>query len=639
MNVKTTILSTQLSFIFEQFFRIEMKDLRTLLLLIFATFQLFASAQDVEFIGTGKQVVETGERFRVVYEVNAEGQNFRSPNFGNLNVLSGPNTSTSSSVQIINGNMQQSYNMSYTFIVEATSEGEITIPPASVTVKGKVYNSNSIKISVVKNAAGSSQSTGGSQNQASETGTLQSNDVYMKAIVDNTNPYQGEQIIVTYRIYTRVPIANISMKKSPSFQGFWSKNLMEDNSQLKQSTQVINGEEYIVADISKFALFPQKSGELNIESLEMDCVAQIKIKTTKKTRSNDPFESFFNDPFFNRDMKNVQTTLASKQVTINVKPLPQVGKPESFTGAVGDFTFKSELDKSSLTTNDALTLSVTISGNGNIELVDLPKLALPTDFEAYDPKVTSNVKVGANGVSGSKKFEFLAIPRAAGDFDIKPLQFSYFNPSDREYHTFSTGQLAIHVEKGDGSSTGVTYSSSAQEDIRFIGRDIHHIKNVDFNLKPAGVFFFASASYYFFIIFPIVLLIAFILYWRWQEKRNSNVSLLKTRKANKVAKTRLMKADGFRKQNNDKAFYDEIAQALWGYIVDKFNISQANLSVDTVKETLQKLNVEDSVTDNFVNTLNNIEFARFAPGDTSGKMETVYNEAMNAITSAEKALK
>ena len=624
-----------------------MKSLRLFFIFIFAAVHLFALADDVEFVGSSKQVVETGERFRIVYEVNADAQSFRQPDFGNLNVLSGPNTSTSSSVQIINGNMQQSYTMSYTFIVEATSEGEVNISPASVTVKGKTYQSNGLKITVVKNAGGNPSqggnntqggNTGSSQNSGSESGTLQSNDVYMKALVDNTNPYQGEQVIVTYRIYTRVPISNISLKKSPSFPGFWSKNLMEDNSQLKQSTQIINGEEYIVADIAKFALFPQKSGELNIESLEMDCVAQIKVKTTKK-RSNDPFESFFNDPFFNRDMRNVQTTLASKQITVNVKPLPQVGKPESFTGAVGDFSFKSELDKSTLTTNDALTLSVTVSGNGNIELVDLPKLVLPTDFEAYDPKITSNVKVGPNGVSGSKKFEFLAIPRAPGDFDIKPLSFSYFNPADKEYHTFSTGPLAIHVDKGDGTSAGVTYSSSAQEDIRFIGRDIHHIKTTGFKLKPAGVFLFASNTYYFLIVFPILLLIAFILFWKRQEKRNSNLSMMRTRKANKVAKTRLMKAGSFRKQNDDKAFYDEIAQALWGYIVDKFNISQASLSVDTVKETLKGLNVDESVIDNFVNTLNNIEFARFAPGDASGKMETVYNEAMNAITQAEKALK
>lgn len=619
-----------------------MRSLRTILFFIFAVFHLIALADDVEFVGSTNQNVQVGSRFRIVYEVNAESTNFRSPNFGSLKVLSGPSTSSSSSVQIINGSMQQSYTVSYTFIVEATAEGEVNIPPASVTVKGKVYRSNPLKVTISKNAGSNTPGNNAnkSQNQGSETGTLQSNDVYLRAIVDKTDPYQGEQIIVTYRIYTRVPIANISMKKSPSFQGFWSKNLMEDNAQLKQTTQIIDGEEYIVADISKYALFPQKTGELTIESIEMDCVAQIKIKTTSKSRSNDPFESFFNDPFFNRNMKNVQTTLISKPITINVKSLPQVGKPESFTGAVGNFNFKSELDKNTLNANDALTLNITISGSGNIELVDLPKFVFPTDFEAYDPKITKNVKVSPiNGVSGTKKFEFLAIPRAPGDFNIKPLSFSYFNPSDQEYHTFSTGPIAIHVDKGDGSSAGVSYSSSAQEDIRFIGRDIHHIKTADFNLKPAGVFLFASLTYYVLIILPVIILLVFIVFWKRKEKRNSNVSLLKTRKANKVARTRLMKADSFRKQQKDKAFYDEIAQALWGYIVDKFNISQANLSVDTVQETLKGLQVEESVIDNFINTLNNIEFARFAPGDASGKMESVYSEAMNAITQAEKALK
>ncbi len=617
-----------------------MKLIKLIILSLFIGLSLLTRAgEDVNFIGTGKQVVEVGERFRIVYEVNADGSSFRSPDFDNLQVLSGPNTSTSSSVQYVNGRMTKSYSKTYSFIVQATQEGEITVSPASVKVDGKTYTSNSITINVIKSSSGQKGTTTKSSGQNRSSGdALQDDDVYIKSYISSRNTYLGEQIIITYKIYTKVPVSNLSMEKSPSYPGFWSKNLMEDNNKFKQSTQTINGEEYIVADIAKYALFPQKSGELTIDPVKMNCVVQIRLQSDRR-RSSDPFESFFNDPFFNRNVKNVETVLASKPIKLNVKPLPQMGKPDNFNGAVGDFTFRSELDNDQLTTNDALTVKVKISGKGNIELVSAPEVKFPSDFETYDPKVRSNIKVSSSGVSGSKTFEYLAIPRAAGDFSIDPVAFSYFNPKEGKYHSFSSGELTVSVAKGDNTSPGVTYSSSAQEDIRFIGQDIHHIKTASLPLKEKGGFLFASTLYYILMVLPLLLLLLFIVVWKQQEKRRSNVSLMKNRKANKIARMRLQKAAKLKKENDEKAFYDELAQALWGYIADKFNIPKSNLSVDTVKEALLDQKVDEQVTANFVNTLHNIDFARFAPGDSGGKMENVYNEAMNAIMQAEKQLR
>ena len=603
---------------------------------------LLRAGNDVTFTGTGKQVVEVGERFRIVYEVNADGSHFRSPDFGKLEVLSGPNTSTSSSIEYINGRMSRSYSKTYTFIVQAVQEGEITVTPAKVVVDGKTYSSNPITIKVVKSSSGQKGTTrtatstqGGNSTSG---GVLQDDDVYIKAYINKRDPYIGEQIIITYKIYTKVPISNISLQKSPSYPGFWSKNLMKDNNHLKQSTQVINGEEYVVADIAKYALFPQKSGELTIEPMKIDCNVQIRVQS-KRRKSYDPFDDFFNDPFFNRNVKNVSTTLVSKPIKIKVKPLPQKDKPDSFNGAVGEFNFVSELENDHLKANDALTLKIKINGRGNIELVSAPEVKFPPDFETYDPKINSNIKVNSAGVSGSKTFEYLAIPRASGDFTIGPAEFSYFNPKDGKYHSFTSGELKVTVEKGDQNLQGVTYSSSAQEDIRFIGQDIRHIKTGAVVLKQKGSFLFASTLYYVLLAVPFLLMILFVIVWKQQEKRHSNVSLMKNRKANKIARSRLQKADKLRKSGDEKAFYDELAQALWGYIADKFNIPGSNLSMDTVKETLSSKNVDDQVTDNFVNTLHNIDFARFAPGDSSGKMENVYQEAMNAIMQAEKQLK
>ena len=585
---------------------------------------------EIKLIGSSKPVVEVGERFKIIYEVNGEGRDFTTPMFGNLRVLSGPNTSSSSSIQIINGKMEQSYSLTYTFIVSAIKEGEVNISPATVKVDGKKYTSNTIQIQVVKASGGHPGNSGGSQSRKTESGVLQEDDLYIKAFATKTNPYLGEQIIITYRLYTRVPIANLSMKKASSFNGFWSKNLTDNKQQLQQSRQVINGKEYTVAEISRYAVFPQKTGKLTIEPAELECVAQLKTQQ-KRSRSN--------DPFFNRNVRNVETTLKSKPIIINVKPLPEQGKPADFNGAVGDFTFKSGLDRDELVANDALTLTLSISGKGNLELVNLPDVKFPTDFETYDPKVSSNIKTTGNGINGTKKFEYLAIPRAPGDFVIDPIVFSFFNPIEKKYYSFSTGEINIHVEKGDQTGSGITYSSSAQEDIKFIGKDIRHIKSGPVELLQVGTYLFGSVTYYILIALPILLLVIFIILWKQQEKRRSNVSMMKTRKANKIARTRLHKANKFKKEDNDKAFFEEIAQGLWGYIADKFNIKQAGLSIDTVKETLSKKGADEQVIDNFVNTLNNIEFARFAPGDASGKMETIYNEALNAITRAEKALK
>ncbi len=619
-----------------------MKARRLLTILLLMLFQYAGIAQDnVRFTGSANQEVSVGDRFRVVYEVNGDGKNFISPSFGSLQILSGPSTSTNSSVQYVNGKMSQSYTKTFTFIVQATQEGTVNIPPAKVRVDAKNYNSNAISIKVLPKSTNNRNNTrnnSGTQ-QRQQDGVLQKDDVYIKAFVNNRNPYLGEQVIVTYKIYTRVPVSNLTSSKSSSFPGFWSKNLMDDRQQFKQSTKIINGEEYIVADISRYALFPQKSGKLNIEAFELECNVQLRVQQQRK-RSHDPFEDFFNDPFFNRNVKNVKATLKSEPISLNVKPLPQANKPEGFSGAVGTFNFSAKTDHDQLNANDALTLSVEISGKGNIELINLGELNFPTDFETYEPKVTSKVNTNSTGVSGRKRFEYLLIPRNPGDFRLKPIVFSYFDPKKEQYISFSSDVFSIHVSKDSNTSSGgVTYSSSAQEDIRFIGQDIHHIKTQEAGLQLANQFFFASNWYYILMWLPVVLLLLIVLLWKQQEKRRSDVGLMKNRKANKIARSRLQKADKFRKTDDDKSFYEEIAQALWGYIADKFSISRADLSMDSVKESLSQRGIEDSVIDNFINTLNNIEFARFAPGDTSGKMENIYNESMNAIMQAEKALK
>ena len=249
-----------------------------------------------------------------------------------------------------------------------------------------------------------------------------------------------------------------------------------------------------------------------------------------------------------------------------------------------------------------------------MELVNAPEISFPSDFETYDPKISNNIRSGLHGISGKKTIEYLAIARNPGDFLIKPIEFSYFNPSDKKYHTISAGPYKIHVVKGYNNSSGITYSSSAQEDIKFIGKDIRHIKQGEIQLTVVGNFIFNTLLYYLLLLLPLIFLIVFVIAYRNMEKRKGNVTLMKTRKANKVARNKLKKAEKLMSQGKNNEFYDEIAQCNLGYIFPiNFNIKQADMSIENVKDTLKSVDIEEEIINGFVNTLNNVEFARFAP--------------------------
>ncbi len=623
----------------------------TILFLLFFAFQTLWAGNDVTFTARARKQVVVGQQFQILFEVNANGRGFTPPaDFGGLQILSGPNTSSSSSIQFINGKMSQSYTVTYSYIVMATQPGQVTIGPATIKVKGHRYASNTLKIKVLKdNAALVNQAhSGGTQGQpaagtnsspqsASQASPVSvgNKDVFVKATVNNTHPYLGQQVVVTYRIYTRVPVSNLSINKVASFKGFWSKDLLADNSTLQQHNEIINGKRYVVAVIRKLALIPQQTGKLVIDPMELDCSVQIRLKNPQS--SNDPFDAFFNDPFFNNNVRTVQKKLVSNALNFKVKPLPAKGKPACFQGAVGDFSFKSSIDKTKLTTNDALTLKITVSGRGNIELISAPKIHFPSDFETYDPKVSTKLNTTDNGVSGIKTFDYLAIPRTPGDFTIQPVKFCFFNPADGQYHVYQTKTFRIHVTKGKG--TGVVYTTTDQEGIHILGRDIRHIKGEPFDLRKANDLLFGTTLYYSLMALPVVLLLLLLLILNVMKKRRANVSLVKNRKAQKIARNRLTKAQKMKRQGDEKAFYDEIAQALWGYISDKFNLQKANLSMETVKTLLEQKNVDAETIQAFLDTLNSIEYARFAPGDTKGKMENIYSEALHAIMQAEKSLK
>ncbi len=608
------------------------------ILLLLAIPQL-VTGQNISLKASSQSQVDVGEQFQIVYELNAEGSGFKNPDFGGLRVLTGPMSSTSSSVQIINGQVSKSFTQSYTYIVVASQAGTISVSPASVIVNGKQYISN--KLSIIVQVANQSNATQGSSGSKSGTTTVNSSndkDVYLRAITDKKNIIQGEQIIVTYRIYTRVPISGVNVSKLSAFTGFWMKNLLDENAPLKQTTERINGDEYVVADIRKVALFPQQSGKLTIEPMELECIAQLQT-TSEKKRSRDPFESFFNDPFFNRNVQNVQKRLVSEALQITVNPLPVSGQTVDFKGAVGQFGLQSAIDRTNVKSNEAVNISFTITGTGNLELIDFPRPVFPPDFEVYEPKTSSQIKTTASGIAGSRKFEYLFIPRVHGDFKIPAVDFTYFDPNKKAYVSLHSDDFALHVEKGTNDESKDAVYAAGQEGIRYLGSDIHHIKTGNLYITKKGDFFFGSTMYLLTIFFAFVFFGLAIYFTKKQDKLNANQSLVRYRKATKIARNRLKAAFSLMKQKTQNEFYNEMSQALWGYIADKFMISRADLSIDSVKNALVEKETPEELVEQFVETLNKCEYARFAPGDAGKKMEELYQLGIEVITKAERLIK
>ena len=604
---------------------------------------LWAQDDPTLTVSAKKQVV-VGERFQVVFESNAEGRNFQAPSFEGFNVVGGPFTSTSSSIQVVNGSMTRSTRISYTFAVQATREGTFRIGAASLTVDGNKVSSEPFEVKVLPDDGSSAASGGGAssnQGQAQQSTSdpqVSGKDLFLRCIPSKKSVSVGEQVVLTYKLYTKVPVSSVSVSKMPSYAGFWTKDISDNSGKLKQSSEYVNGIEYTTAEIQKVIIVPQRSGNLTIDPMTMECIAQIRTERSSR-RSMDPFEAFFNDPFFSNNITNVQKELSSQSLSIDVKALPENGKPDSFAGAVGNYKFTSSIDKEELSTNEAVTITFTVSGSGNIELLQMPEPVFPPDFEVYDPKISTNVDATSQGMTGTKKAEYLAIPRRAGSFSIQPVEFTFFNPSTGTYQTLLSEPYELSVRKGkdsDGDGGGV-YASN-QEDIKYLGSDVRHIMNDGAKLKPKHSGFFASSVYFAILLGLLVVFIALLFILKKRAEMAKDTAANRNRKADKVARGRLKNAYQHLKAKDQEKFYVEMSQALWGYIADKLGIERSKLSMDTVSETMKANNVPDELTQQFVDTLNSCEFARFAPGSAEEKMDDLYQRGIDVISKAEKVI-
>ena len=547
------------------------------ILLLFHGFNLFAQNEKLS-ASTSASSVAVGEQFQVSFTYTGNGKAFRAPDFANFSVVMGLNQS--SSVQIINGSFSQT--LTFTYVLQAVSEGTFKIGSAEITGgTGKVI-SNVLSINVVK---GSAQAQAGKQGNSQQSG-VESNNVFLKTSIDKSTVYLGEAVVVSYRLYTKVTLLNYSVEKIPAMNGFWSQDItMPQQLQFKQEN--INGVAYNVADIKKMVLFPQRSGTLTVDAMNGEVIARLQVK--RQGRSNDPFDQFFNDPFFNNpfnsNVQDVKIPLKGESIKITVKDLPGTA-PSTFTGAVGKLSYEVSVDKKELKAHEPVTLKIKITGKGNIKLIDPPAITFPPDFETYDPKENSNINATAGGVTGSKTIEYLLIPRNAGEYKIPIEDFSYFDLDKKQYENIASPEIIIKVNKGDETTTVVTGSGVNKSDIQLLGKDIRFIKTKDVEFVKENLPFFGSVKFYSLLATPVLLFAGLLFVRRRQEDLKGKTGLLKSRRANKVAQKRLSLAKKLMASNEKEKFLDEISKAMWGFISDKLQIPVSDLSKESATESL-----------------------------------------------------
>jgi len=587
-----------------------------LLMPLHAIAQTFTATVDEKTVGDNQQ-------FQISFTISGQNlkgvKNLKPPSFSDFMTLSGPSQSTN--IQFINGVQSASY--SYSYILRAKRIGVFTIGKASIEFNGKLYETEPIKITVVK---GSSL-----PKQKKKDGEISNEEIaknlFIRAIVNKRKVFLGEQVTVVYKLYTRLNIAaQMSINKLPQYQGFWTEEL-EGSNNITFSTEMIDGKQFRVGTLKKAALFPTQTGKLEITPFELT----VPIQLRRNRNRNNFFDDFFNDPF--GASQTVEYNATSNKVTINVLPLPAAGKPESFNGAVGDFTLKASIDKTTAKTNESMTLKVSISGKGNLELLKLPKLDIPAGFEKYEPKTSENIN-RKNIISGKKTAEYLMIPRVVGKREIPAIEFSYFNPEKKKYITLRSKLFALNITQGEKL---IETEFASKEDILKLGNDIRFIKTSDYDIYKKEESILFTTFFWVGGIVPVILLLVLVGWKRKNDKLAGNLALLHYQRARKVAKSRLKKAKKLMQENNHTEFYTEISLALFGYLEGKFHIPKAEFTIERAADELRDAGVEETLIETVKKTAKDCEFVRFAPGaEKDSATQSMYDQLTLIIVDVEK---
>lgn len=625
--------------------------------LIFILSSVFSQANFTAKLSSSK--VGINQQFTVTYSLTgAKSESFERPPFSGFRLTGQSSISGGGSMQMyVNGQLISGNEgeQSWTYTLMPTALGTFEISPAKVKVNGVWTESSSLKVTVVagnqnptpsqsqtqskQGQPGASTQTQSRQNQPSSDGNLKPDDVLITASADKSSAFIGEPIIITYRIYTRVSIPSYGINKVPSFDGFWSENLIDPTSKPQQGEETINGQRYSTALLRKIIVYPQRSGNLKIEPLEVEIIARIVRQRQQANPSdwmNQMFSNFFSNPFgsdpfstfpgFGSTFEDIKTTIKSNVLTLNIRELPGKNRTSDFSGQVGSYTLEAWFDKDRILIDDALNLSVKISGNGNMSLLQAPEIQFPKSFDTFDPQVEDNTKITASGITGNKIFKYLIVPREPGSFKIPPIHFTYFDPKTGDYKTLTSEEFRLQVV---GQNNSKVSEIETEKDIRFI-----HLKNRKFS--KTNVFFFGSLLYW--LIF-LIILIAFLILIYFRRKKillNNDQQLLNYRKATKTAVKRLKKSSKLLESGKTEEFYEETARAIWAYLAHRFSIQQAELSVEKVIFRLNEENIHTEILSLLQETLDFCEFIRFAPGSSSNSPGLMLDNAKNIIRSLEQ---
>ena len=597
--------------------------MKKILFILFIGITFLANGQDLAFTASiNKNPALQGEKIRIEFSINAKGKDFRAPNFKDFRILSGPNPSTSSSYSFVNGKSQNQTTTTYSYILIAQKIGSITIGSATINAKGKQYKSNPITIEIVKNNVQKSN-----QNKTSSSKkSINKEQLFLSATANKRKIYQGEQILVTYKLFTRVDLASTDLKNNPALNGFWTEDIKVNN---KFRREIIDGIPYNVATIKKALLTAQKSGKLKVDPMEI----RTQVRVQNKNNRRDPFDPF---NMFNQ-YSTIEEVISSKPITITVEPLP-TPRPTYFYGGVGDLRMNVEVNNKTIKANEAINFKITISGSGNLVLLEPFDIAFPPDFEIYDPKIIDKTFSAKTHTDGKKTFEYLLIPRFEGSYEIPAISYTYFHPQSKSYKTIRSDKIPINVLKGDAEETGVITIIN-KEDIKLLNSDIRYIKT-ETNLQKEGDYFYRSNLFWVLFILPILLFVSLITYLRITNKRDKDSLFNRSRKATNIAQKRLKNAQKHLNMNERELFFEDIEKSLWGYFADRFAVELFQLSKESIQHYFSKNRISEKTEIQFIALLNDCELARYAPSTMqNSKMEALLKSAQEIIIEVESQKK
>lgn len=553
-------------------------------------------------------VVSLDEQFRLVFLIEGErASDFQWPGTEDFTVQWGPQSGSSSQTSIINGKVSKSVSTSYTYVLMPVREGVFTIPSCSVKVKGKTLYSDPVSVRV-----GKAQSTSSS-----------GEDLFMTLSLDKTEVVLGEPVTATLKLYTKVPIAGFEDVKFPSFDGFWTQ-ITESPNTVEFHRESLNGEVYDASVLRRYSIVPQKAGDLVIDPAQMVCLVQVKNR-------NSSTGSIF-DSFFQSDYSTVRKRISTAAVTLKVRALPQ-GAPESFCGGVGKFNIAVMLSKDSLRVHDAASLILKVKGEGNLNMLEAPKIKFPSDFEIYDVKTSDDGNI--------RSFEYPFIPRHHGDYSIGPVEFSYYDIESNSYKTISTQALDVQVEKSlvsDSQTVSTPFVGVVGKDVKNLGSDIRYICVTKPNLKKSGDLFVNSLLFPLLIAFLILSAIVLYVLITAFRKRRSDVLSDRKRKASKAVKKKLARSASYLEDGLYGAFYEELHKALLGFVTDKLSMETFSPDKENIAQALKDNGLDQALVSEYLELLNACEYARYSPQQESAQMREHYKKALDIISLMDESM-